>query len=282
MDSRPIRILVVDDEQRFLENVAKLLPRRGFEVLPAADGHQALETVRTDQGIDVVVLDVKMPGMDGIAVLKEIKRLSPDLEVIMLTGHASVDSGTQAIRCGAFDYLMKPCDIENLIEKIKEAHQVEQIKRRPLLWPRNRVKDVILYSFIELLAEDPLTKSLAAFNRKGSKMAVEEVFIQDRAGIFQGILTKKDLIGEAEKAHPGRSFTWDDLRDDPGLLPDKKIEAVMRRGRPLTAAPDESLPDAAARMIASQVRCMPVIDQGKVIGIVRLRDILQHVEHETE
>jgi len=276
-----IRILIVDDEKRFVENASKLLRRSGFEVSTAFDGYQALEAVKADDGIDVVVLDVKMPGLDGIATLKEIKQLAPGLEVIMLTGHASVDSGTQAIRCGAFDYLMKPCDIENLIEKIREAHQVEQIKRRPLLWPRNQVKDVILYSFIELFTEDPLVKALAVFNREASKTAVEEVFIQDRAGIFQGIVTKKDLIDAVEKTPPHRRVTWNDLCDNPGLLPDKRLEAVLRSVRPLTAMPEESLPDAAARMIARQVRCMPVIDKGKVIGIVRLRDILQHIEHET-
>ena len=276
-----IRILIVDDEKRFVENASKLLRRSGFEVSTAFDGYQALEAVKADDGIDVVVLDVKMPGLDGIATLKEIKQLAPGLEVIMLTGHASVDSGTQAIRCGAFDYLMKPCDIENLIEKIREAHQVEQIKRRPLLWPRNQVKDVILYSFIELFTEDPLVKALAVFNREASKTAVEEVFIQDRAGIFQGIVTKKDLIDAVEKTPPHRRVTWNDLCDNPGLLPDKRLEAVLRSVRPLTAMPEESLPDAAARMIARQVRCMPVIDTDKVIGIVRLRDILQHIEHET-
>jgi len=277
-----IRVLIVDDEIRFVENISKLLRHRGFEVSEAFDGYQAIETIRADDRFDVVILDIKMPGLDGIATLKELKKLNPEIEVIMLTGHASLDSGIQAIRCGAFDYLMKPCDIENLVEKINEAHELEQIKRHPVLWPRNTVGDITLSSFIKLETEDPLPKALDVFNRETWKMVVEEVFIQDQRGHFKGVITKRDLIDEAEKAHPHQSFTWTDLINNPKLLPAKPLKGVMRAVHPLTTFPEESLTDAAHRMVTENVRCMPVVDNGKVLGIVRLRDILQHIDHETE
>ena len=106
----PIRVLLVDDEARFILNLAKLLRGRGFEVSTAFDGAAGVTAVEKSEGIDVVLLDVKMPGMDGIETLRRIKEISPETEVVMLTGHANVETGIAAMREGALDYLMKPCD----------------------------------------------------------------------------------------------------------------------------------------------------------------------------
>ena len=277
-----IHVLIVDDEKRFVENTAKILRRRAYEVSTAFDGSQAIEKLKGPIRFDVVVLDVKMPGIDGIATLKEIKKIDPKVEVIMLTGHASLESGTQAMRCGAFDYLMKPCDIENLMAKINEALEVERIKRHPVLWPRNRVKDLALYSFIKLDTQDPLAKALAVFKRESRRAVVETVFIQDAHGRFQGIVSRQDLLAEAQKLHPGVSLSWPDLINDPGLLPPGRLGRIMRKPPPQAAAPGDSLTDTAHRMISENVRCLPVVKSGNVVGIVRLHDILRYVEHETE
>ena len=117
----PIRVLLVDDEERFVQNLAKLLRGRGFEVATAFDGAAGVAAVEKSEGFDVVLLDVKMPGMDGIETLRNIKEISPETEVVMLTGHANVETGIAAMREGALDYLMKPCDIEDLVAKITEA-----------------------------------------------------------------------------------------------------------------------------------------------------------------
>jgi len=277
-----LRVLIVDDEERLAQGIAKLLNSRGIDVLAVFSGQQALETIKSGHDFDVVVLDVKMPGMDGIDTLVEIKKLAPETEVIMLTGHASLESGTQAMRCGAFDYLMKPCDIENLLEKINEAHEVESIKRHPVLWQRNLVKDLTLYSFKKLEPEDPLKEALDIFSRETRNMVAEEVYIQDVDDQFSGTVTKRDLIRTAEEAHPGRSITWPDLMNHPGLLPQKPLKSVMRPVPPLTVSTEELLTDVAHRMIQHNVSCMPVIEKNKVIGIVRLQDIFRFVEHEIE
>lgn len=114
-------ILLVDDEMPFVETMTKRLTKRGFEILKAFSGHQGLEHLSAEASVDVVILDVKMPEMDGIAALREIKRAHPLVEVIMLTGHATVETAIEGMRQGAFDYLMKPCDIEDLIAKVREA-----------------------------------------------------------------------------------------------------------------------------------------------------------------
>jgi len=120
-----IKIMLVDDEERFLSTTSKLLSKKGYDILTAPGGAEALEKLRTNL-VHVVILDVKMPGMDGNATLKEIKRQYPMIEVIMLTGHATVDSAIDGLKSGATDYLMKPADIEDIIRKAEEAFAKRQ------------------------------------------------------------------------------------------------------------------------------------------------------------
>ena len=120
-----MRMMLVDDEERFLSTTQKLLARKGYDVVTAASGGEALEKMRS-QNIHVVILDVKMPGMDGNATLKEIKRQFPLTEVIMLTGHATMESAIDGLKWGAIDYLMKPADIDEIIRKAEEAFEKRQ------------------------------------------------------------------------------------------------------------------------------------------------------------
>lgn len=120
-----MRMMLVDDEERFLSTTKKLLAKKGYEVVTAASGSEALEKIR-GQNIHVVVLDVKMPGMDGNATLREIKRLFPLTEVIMLTGHATMESAIDGLKSGAIDYLVKPADIDEIIKKAENAFEKRQ------------------------------------------------------------------------------------------------------------------------------------------------------------
>ncbi|MBU8910882.1 MAG: response regulator [Desulfobacterales bacterium] len=120
-----MKIMLVDDEERFLKTTKKLIERKGYEVLTAQGGEEALEKLRP-QNIHVVILDVKMPGMDGNETLKAIKALYPLVEVIMLTGHGTMDSAIDGLKSGAFDYLVKPADIEEILEKAKYAFEKRQ------------------------------------------------------------------------------------------------------------------------------------------------------------
>jgi DNA-binding NtrC family response regulator len=115
-----LKMMLVDDEERFLSTTRKLLEKKGFAVQTASSGGEALEILRASP-VHVVILDVKMPGMDGVATLREIKRQFPMVEVIMLTGHATVESAVDGLKSGAVDYLMKPADLEELIEKATQA-----------------------------------------------------------------------------------------------------------------------------------------------------------------
>jgi len=114
-------VMLVDDEVPFVETMTKRLAKRDLTVISAHSGPEALTKLDKEDHVDVVVLDVKMPGMDGIETLKEIKKAHPLTEVIMLTGHATIETGIEGMKLGAFDYLMKPCDIDMLMQKVQEA-----------------------------------------------------------------------------------------------------------------------------------------------------------------
>jgi DNA-binding NtrC family response regulator len=123
-----LRVLIVDDEDDFRETVVKRLNARKIQAEGAASGIKALEVLK-EKDFDVIVLDVKMPDMDGIETLRHIKKMKPEIEVIMLTGHASVEFGLKGMQLGAFDYVMKPAPLNELLDTIGQAYN----KKRGLL-----------------------------------------------------------------------------------------------------------------------------------------------------
>jgi DNA-binding NtrC family response regulator len=149
MDS--MRLLLVDDEKRFVDTTKNLLKRKGIRVLAAYDGESALDALAKNN-LDVVILDIKMPGMDGLTVLKKIKVLYPNVEVIMLTGHGTIDSAVEGLKNGAFDYLTKPCDIEELWSKASDAYSRKLIQDEKI---RSAQVRKFVRSPRELLREEP-------------------------------------------------------------------------------------------------------------------------------
>lgn len=113
-------VLLVDDEQDFLDLLSERLGARGMMVTTANCGKEVLKLI-SGKEFDIVVLDLSMPGMDGLETMKRIKQLRPNIETIMLTGHASLQSGIEAMKCGAGDYLEKPADMKKLLKRIDDA-----------------------------------------------------------------------------------------------------------------------------------------------------------------
>lgn len=134
------RVLMVDDEKEFVEPLAERLGMRDYDVTTSFSGEEAIDKIKAAR-FDVVVLDVSMPGMDGIDTLREIKRLRPILEVILLTGHATVDSAIHGLKLGAFDYLKKPCETEDLIVKIEQAYKIKSDREERIR--QARIKEII-------------------------------------------------------------------------------------------------------------------------------------------
>jgi len=117
------KLLMIDDEEAFLAALEKRLGHRGMAVLLAFSGEEGLKKLDENPNTDVVLLDVKMPGMDGIETLRRIRAAHPLVEIILLTGHATVETAIEGMRLGAFDYLMKPADTELLLQKVQQAHK---------------------------------------------------------------------------------------------------------------------------------------------------------------
>jgi DNA-binding NtrC family response regulator len=143
------RVLIVDDEEKFTQPLAERLRLRDYDVTTSQSGEDAVTKVKK-YNYDVVILDVLMPGMDGIETLRKIKKIKPLTEVIMLTGHATVETAIEGMKLGAMDFLMKPCETEDLVSKIQKAHnrkaeQEERIRtaraREIIASPRSVLKE---------------------------------------------------------------------------------------------------------------------------------------------
>lgn len=130
MTTEMMTILLVDDEERLLETTKKLFEKMNIKVFTAQNGKDALNVVETMQ-VDVIFLDVKMPGFDGMRTLKEIKRNSPLTEVIILTGHATMEDAVEGLKLGAMDFLIKPLSMKEMLKKAEEAF--EKVKRHNVL-----------------------------------------------------------------------------------------------------------------------------------------------------
>lgn len=132
-----IRLLIVDDEKDFTDSLAERLTLRDFEVSKAYSGEEAVGLIG-EYNYDVVILDVAMPGMDGVQTLREIKRVKPLTEVIMLTGHATVETAIEGMKLGAYDYLLKPTEVDDLVQKVQAAYarkadQEERIRKAKMM-----------------------------------------------------------------------------------------------------------------------------------------------------
>jgi DNA-binding NtrC family response regulator len=142
-----MKLMLVDDEPRLLETTRKLLSKKGFTAITASSGEEALEKLKAET-VHVVILDVKMPGMDGLTTLKAIKNQFPMIEVIMLTGHATVESAIEGLKSGATDYLMKPADIDEILRKAGDAfanrqHLEEKIRAEKMRKFAGTHRDII-------------------------------------------------------------------------------------------------------------------------------------------
>jgi len=135
-----IKVLLVDDEPHFVKLLAERLEGRGFNVETAGGGPEAIDKAK-EEPFDAIILDLLMPDMDGLETLKQLKSINPDLQVILLTGHGTIDKGVEAMKLGAMDFVEKPADFKELLEKIKKAKD----KRMLLVSKRHeeRIKELM-------------------------------------------------------------------------------------------------------------------------------------------
>ncbi|MDH4011901.1 MAG: response regulator, partial [Desulfobacterales bacterium] len=286
--SEKIKVLMVDDEVQFRATTKKILNKRGFDTILADSGEEAIEKLAEKP--DVVILDIKMPGMDGHQALKEIKKHSPDLPVIMLTGHGALPSAQEALAEGAFDYLSKPCDINLLAGKITDAFRQATAGVAPI--KEKTVSEVMIpLEYYTTLTEgntiqDAVEKLKASFSAEVSTSRLMETghrsfLVFDENGEVKGMVAIVDLLSAIMPGYlsaPKPSMA-DSIQYSPmfwsGMftlevkqLAAKNVKDIMS-SVPLTIDADANLMEAAHMMVYQQEPRLVVVRNKAVVGIIR-------------
>ncbi len=291
MTSR-IRVLMVDDEEQFREKTVRLLVNRGFDTTMAANADEALDLLASGPR-DVVILDIKMPGMDGHQALSVIKKKYPQIQVIMLTGHGTANSARAALSQEAYDYLSKPCDINILTAKINDAYRATH-QDAPI--QEKKVRDIMIhvddYSKVseEDTVKDAVKSLMTSFTKFVSSGRIMEtghrsVLVYDDKETLVGILSIKDLMRGLRPAYlsAAKPSMADSMQYSPmfweGLfttqakgLANKKVAEIMS-DTPTRVDQNMNLMEAADLMFRSNIRRMIVCDDAQVIGVVREQEI---------
>ncbi len=289
--AKKIKVLMVDDEAQFRATTSKILTRRGYETTVAESGEKAIEILK-ESPQDVVILDIRMPGMDGQEALAQIKKIDPDVQVIMLTGHGGGESAKESLEHGAFDYLNKPCDVGLLSLKINDAYDAarggvrEEKKAGDIMIP---IEDYTTIDPSDIIKEgiERLKKSFesAASTSRIMETGHRSILVIDQTGELVGILSILDLIKAVRPAYLSapKPSTADSMQYSPmfwsGLfttqakgLVDKKIRDVMSDA-PLKIDQNTNLMEIANLMFTEKSRRMAVTQDEKVVGVVREQEI---------
>ena len=293
---KKIKVLMVDDEEQFRATTEKILNRKGFDTLMAASGEEAI--ARLKEKPDVVILDVKMPGMDGHQALREIKKQSPDLPVIMLTGHGALPSARESLSEGAFDYLSKPCDIDLLTAKIDDAYKFGQTTLPAGEKPVQAVMIPIAeYTILpgDATVKTAISELKTSFRAKMSTNRIMEtghrsILVLDNQNNMDGILTIRDLLESIMPPYLSapKPSTADSIQYSPlfwkGMFSqtlcqkaDLKIRDVMSPAPPAIDG-HGSLMEAAYMMVKNNARRLVVVLSGKVAGVIREQDLFFEME----
>ena len=291
--SLKVKVLLVDDEEQFRNTTSKILVRRGYETIMAGSGPEALE--KLSENPDVVILDVKMEGMDGHDTLKKIKAEQPDLPVIMLTGHGALPSAKESLGAGAFDYLNKPCDIDILISRIKDAYRVG--KKMPaaekcaeeLMIPLSdypTIEDTATVGDALRLLKDSREKIVATDSISDSGR--RSLLVYDKQGELTGILTPQSLLFALRPAYLSVSLPttapqmysmgysamfWTGLFTAQAKELAKKSVADIMHDAPPSVDAAANLMEVIQAMHTTNKRRLAVKKNDKVIGLVREQEL---------
>lgn len=289
-----IRVLMVDDEERFRNTTAKILSRKGFETILAASGEEALE--KLGENPDVVILDVKMSGMDGHQTLEKIKAIVPDLPVIMLTGHGDISGARKAHKTGAYDFLAKPCDIDLLADKIQDAYDSAAKKpyREKLVWEIM----IPLDDYTMISDNSTVRDAIAALKKAMSEFVAtnklmdtghRSVVVTNSDGSVAGILNPLNLINAIRPAYltaPKPSMAdslqysamfWEGLfTSRVKEIMNKPVRELMSETLPIISF-NANLMDVANNMVTIPARRMVIQKDGKDIGIVREQELFYEI-----
>ncbi len=308
-------IMLVDDEVSFVETMAKRLQKRNIKTTMAFSAKEGLEKLKENQNIDVIILDVKMPGMDGIEALKVIKKTSPLTEVILLTGHATIESGIDGMKLGAYDFLKKPCDLEELVSKVEEATKKKRSHEDKInVWETfmgtSSLKELMIplaeYATVSedadiLEAIDALDAAQKAFDPK--RYRHRAIIVLNNEDRVVGKLSQHDIIQALEPEYKeskerkqgalthlgfGRKFIESvslqyNMWDKP--LQNLYKKALKQKVKSFMYKPTEgeyikvsaSMNDTIHQLIIGKHHSLLVTDGLDIVGVVRLTDVFEFI-----
>lgn len=308
-------IMLVDDEVSFVETMAKRLQKRNIKTTMAFSAKEGLEKLKENKNIDVIILDVKMPGMDGIEALKVIKKTSPLTEVILLTGHATIESGIDGMKLGAYDFLKKPCDLEELVSKVEEATKKKRSHEDKInVWETfmgtSSLKELMIplaeYATVSedadiLEAIDALDAAQKAFDPK--RYRHRAVIVLNNEDRVVGKLSQHDIIQALEPEYKeskerkqgaltnlgfGRKFIESvslqyNMWDKP--LQNLYKKALKQKVKSFMYKPTEgeyikesaSMNDTIHQLIIGKHHSLLVTDGPDIVGVVRLTDVFEFI-----
>lgn len=289
----PIRVLIADDEERFRTTTEAILKKRGFSVTLAASGFQAIEEIQKNN-FDVVVLDLKMPGIDGNEALRRIKQNKPDVEVIMLTGHGTYETAIAGLRRGVFDYLTKPCDIDLLIRKIQDAFA----RKQGLAEKEKRIRDIMvpLSEFSTIREDRAVAEAVETLAQSFAKAMItntlsetvhRSVLVLDHRGRVIGVLIFQDLLRALQPPSLRRTLEKPSRTDAVPLEPPSHpgmftvmVQDILKQpvGELMSEVPPvidtgADLMEAANRLLLLKVPRLLVMERDNPVGVVREQDL---------
>lgn len=307
--------MLIDDEESFVETLAKRLSKRGLKTITAFSAQEGLEKMKTNEDIDVILLDIRMPGMDGIAALREIKKMSPLTEVIILTGHATIKTAIEGMKLGAYDFLKKPCDIEEVISKIngafkkKQAHE-DRIAAWKVFKKSSSLGELMVplkeYATVSedaniLEAINALDAAQKAFDQ--NRYRHRAVLVMNKQKRIVGKLSQHDIIQALEPEYKESKERASSAHDHFGFsrkfiesvslqyeIWDKPLQnlykkALEQKVKSFMYKPSEgeyinvsaSIDETIHQLIIGKHHSLLVTDNSKIVGVVRLTDVFEFI-----
>ncbi|MBN2227683.1 MAG: response regulator [candidate division Zixibacteria bacterium] len=280
-ENKNIRLLIIDDEADFRRAISHGLSRRGFEIREAASGEEGVAAIKASLP-EIVLLDQKMPGMSGIDTLKEIRKISEDLPVIILTGHGDYHTALAGIRLEIVDFIQKPVDVEILSQRIHDLLEresgdmmreptISELMAPPDLYPK--VYDDELMTSVLKAISNAYRKPIPEDSRYGQ---VRSALVYNRKEEFLGMIRFSDLlqllIPDALLDSPYASFFTGMLLAQSKVFGTKTIEELIRKQ--IIVEVDTPLMEAVHLLVENKLINVPVVQKSKLVGILRGRDII--------